>query len=362
MRAFPVLAICLLVPTLSAKDFSIQVVDGLDRPISGANIDIPCLVGKKKIADLRLESDSTGIIRGAYDGSKCQPISVRIQRKGYESYETGFHERYVLHQQFHRDDLPALLKLEGDARRERLRELLAGWIAPDGEPSHELGPFVFIHEAELRPLLRDLAWDPLVTEHVRNILARIGEPDDLRLIMRLPSTQSVLFPERWRYSIATALVNPDDESEWSFLRDCAGNKFDDRWVDAGAIQSLRLTATARSRALLLEIQRQNSMRRERIARALAYIDGNPPPLADTDLKVVAQRVAKAIEIGDVEAIGSPLLNLAGNKALVDLILQTDLDRLTYTATFHKIDGVWTLRGVHESRQAFAPRPNLRPVR
>jgi len=79
----------------------------------------------------------------------------------------------------------------------------------------------------------------------------IGVLDDLHLVMQLVSASgSRGFPERRRYVVATALVNPDDEEERSFLRRCALNEFDDRWVDAGAIQTLKLTASLRSRMIL----------------------------------------------------------------------------------------------------------------
>jgi hypothetical protein len=52
--------------------------------------------------------------------------------------------------------------------------------------------------------------------------------------------ESSIFGDRWRYAVATSLVSPDDEDEWSFLRRCALNEFNDRWVDAGAIQTLKL--------------------------------------------------------------------------------------------------------------------------
>jgi hypothetical protein len=162
------------------------------------------------------------------------------------------------------------------------------------------------------------------------------------------------FPERWRYAVATALVNPDDEPEWTFLRDCAVNKFDDGWVDAGAIQSLKLTASGHSWEILEEAQQSNQARASLISRALEYVRSNPPPLTDADLKALAERVANLLKLGSWEGNGSPRFNQAGDKALVDFWFQTAEDRLVYTATFHRIEGVWTFRGALETFQAFAP--------
>ena len=47
--------------------------------------------------------------------------------------------------------------------------------------------------------------------------------------------------------------------------------------------------------------------------------------------------------------------MRGDKALIDLVFLTSEDRLIYTATFHKIDGLWRLRGVRETLQQFMMR-------
>ena len=188
----------------------------------------------------------------------------------------------------------------------------------------------------------------------------IGASEDLHLILHVaPPPASPGFPQRWRYAIATLLVGPDDEDEWSFLRRCALNEFDDRWVDAGAIQSLKLTASPRSRWILEEAQQKNPGQASRISNALDYIQSNPEPLADINLKALAERVAQVLKIGNWEGNGRPRFNEAGDKALVDFTFQTAMDRLGYTATFHRIDGIWKLRGANETYQAFAPQVPIR---
>ena len=91
----------------------------------------------------------------------------------------------------------------------------------------------------------------------------------------------------------TTLLNPDDEAEWTFLRSCAFKEFDEGWVDAGAIQSLRLSGSHRSEQILLEAQVKNPDRAESIARAIKYIESNAAPLRDRDLEVLGKRVAGA---------------------------------------------------------------------
>src|SRR5450631_619581 len=83
--------------------------------------------------------------------------------------------------------------------------------------------------------------------------AVLGVPEDLRFIMRLTPASGAAndpFKDRWRYLVATSLLNPDGEDEWSLSRKCALNEFDDRWLSFGAIQTLKLIASPRSTEIL----------------------------------------------------------------------------------------------------------------
>jgi hypothetical protein len=359
-RTLPV-ALLAFIPQLSAAEFSIQIVDGLNRPIAGVRVDVSCASTKQKTKTLLFESDENGMIHGEYNSASCKPQWTDVGKHGYQSYSSGFRSRYVLHWKFDAQEVLRVVNLKGDDRLRGLRELLAGEVPAPGESNFT--NFVFYHEAQLRSPLRTLASDPLVTERVRNLLSLIAVPDDLHLIMQLPPPPATPgFPERWRYMVATALVGPDDEEEWSFLRRCALNDFDDRWVDNGAIQTLRLTGSPRSQSILEEAQVKNPKRARPIADALDYIKSNPAPLADANIEALAKRVAELIKIGDWQGNGEPRFNEAGDKALVNFTFHTSMDLLVYTATFHRIDGVWTLRGAHETYQAFAPAPSVRRKR
>ena len=275
-----------------------------------------------------------------------------VAKQGYDSYSSGFRERYVLERQSNTEEVSRIVKSDGDDQLRGLRELLAG-------SAEQFQDTLFFYEARLRPALRALSGEPKVTTRVRRLLSLIGVSEDLHLIMQLaPPPKAPIFPGRWRYNVAIALVNPDGEDEWSFLRRCAINEFRDGWVDAGAIQALKLTGTSRSREILEEAQQKNQSRARLIGGALDYIKTNPPALTDPDLEILAKRVAVALAIGTSEGNGAPRYNEAGDKALVDLTFHSGDDFLWYTATFHKIDGVWALRGAHESLQAYAPRARM----
>jgi hypothetical protein len=317
----------------------------LGRPISGVDVEVQCWSGKQAIS-LNFKSDQAGMVYGIYDAALCEPSSVSVDKPGYQKYFSGFRERYILKRQFTADGVDRIVKFDSVNQLTDLRELLAG--------ENRFQDSLFYYEARLRPILRILAQEPEVTKPARDLLSLIAEPEDLHLIMQLPPPpKSTVLPDRWIYAVVTALVGPDDEDEWSFLERCAANEFNDRWVDAGAIQTLRLTGTARSEKILEQVRLKNPVRATLIARALDYIKSNPRAvLADTDLEALARRVAQALNIGTWEGNHPPRFNEGRDKALVDLTFQTGSDYLVYTATFHSISGTWTLRGVHETSQAF----------
>jgi hypothetical protein len=322
---------------LPAADFTIQTVDGLQRPISGVQVEITCYpVGRilgvfpKHFVRLRYASDQGGLVRGTYNAKRCEPRLASISKEGYESYWSGFRDRYVLRKPFSAEEIERIVRLDGSDLLRELRELLAG-----GGPS--LDP-IFRYEARLRPALRTLALDPDVTLGARGLLSTIAVPEDLHFILQLPPPpQDPL--GTWESSAVAVLVNPDNEEEWAFLQRCALGKFDTGRPRNMAIQTLRLTGGARSVKLLEQVPRTAPWNNT-IAEALEYIKSNPPPLTDPDLEVLAGRAATALGVGSWKLASNPRFNEAGDKALIDISLGSAI----YIATFHKIDGLWTFRG------------------
>lgn len=208
------------------------------------------------------------------------------------------------------------------------------------EDSPQLTDAVFKSERRLRPVLRALLKDPQYTSAARYLLALIAEPKDIEHILTLapPPDDGDDF-QYWRYAVATALIQPTTESGWRFLERCARGDYKDGWSDDGAIQSLQLNGTARSQSIL---------------RSLRIIPGQSPPLADRNLETVAANIAKALNSKTFQGTDAPRFNEAGDKALMDLTFVQGRDRLVYTATFHKLKGLWTLRNVHETLQVLVP--------
>jgi len=253
-----------------------------------------------------------------------------------------------------RAEVDRIAALKNAQQRQALRELLVDSGQVDSDP-RAFREAIFYHEAQLRPALRSLLDDAEANHVARFLLSTIGSAEDLRLMIQHPPPGGRKgFPNRWTYAVATSLLEPKSDQEWNFLRKCAENDFEDRWVDYGAIQTLELIASDRSRRILEESSVRNEFRRLRIARAVEYIRSNPQPLTGPNLAELAKRVAEVVKFGDLEEIRPPYYDESGDKALVDFVFHSGSDRLTYTATFHLKNGVWKLRGVRETLQEFMP--------
>ena len=152
------------------------------------------------------------------------------------------------------------------------------------------------------------------------------------------------------------LVEPNSERQWQFLRRAALNEYQDEWVEAGAIQTLKLNGSDRSQRILEEVRGHDSEHAELVAQAIKYARARPAPLFDRNLNRAAYRVAQAVKMGDWSGNSRPRYNEAGDKALVSAVFLAGRDRLTFTATFHRDHSVWRLRGVREALQELLPNP------
>lgn len=359
--AFRALLLLSVAQFLPAEEFSAQLVDGLSRPLPDVSVRVTCFEDRRYSQSPRerllldIQSDWKGTARGKYDGKATgcgEYLIVKVSKEGYAGYSAGLSPRYVLERNLHSAELNHVVELEGNAQLLALREFLAGDLLTESARFRDL---VFYYEKPLRPLLRRLARDPEVAERAIEFISLIGVPEDLSFAMSLtPISKHPGFENRWRYWVSTALPNPDTEEEWSFLRKCVLNEYNDGWIVGGAIQSLKLSASRRSREILAEAQKRDQNRAISIKRALQYINSNPKPLAGPSLKGLANRVAQAIKVGTWRGSGPARYNRAGDKALVDYYFHSGLSGLTYTATFHHTDGVWRFRGARETLEGFAP--------
>ena len=168
-------------------------------------------------------------------------------------------------------DVFRVAQLQGSLQQTALQGLLAN--------RRDLSEALFYYGNRLRPSLRGLLQDGEVGESAAWSLALIGVPEDVKTIIGSPPrTKKLAFASRWAYGVATSLLEPTSDSEWAFLQKCALNEFDDRWVDGGAIQTLKLIGSPRSREILEGAQRVNAYRVRSLTRALEYVDSGPVPL------------------------------------------------------------------------------------
>ncbi len=211
---------------------------------------------------------------------------------------------------------------------------------------------VFVLEHRFRSALRALVPDAKVGTAAAQLLAFIGVPEDVRFVVdhAAPPKQG-FFENRWAYGVVCALLEPATEKEWALLRSCALNEYDDLWVVAGAINTLKLIASPRSLQVLREVGKVNGDRAAYVESAIQYIESAPPSLSDEDIVAAGKKVAQAIRIGTWKGNKDPRFNERGDKALVECELVAGRDLLVYTATFHKVDGRWKLRGIRETMQA-----------
>jgi len=254
-------------------------------------------------------------------------------------------------------DLREVLRTNGLAQKAALLKLVPAPRGPAESRWNEFDEWVFYHERRLRPALRSLLPDPEVGTPARSLLALIGVPEDLRLAVQLAPPSRKLEANYWAYALSSALLQPDCDEEWDFLRRCALGDYrvsprpPDTTVEASTIQTLALIDTPRSRAILEEVRHKNSHRAASIARMIQTIQSHPSPLAGPDPKELARRLGRTLEMGDFERAEKPWYNETGDKVLIDLYFIDDAGWQMQTFTFHKADGVWHLRGVRPTMAA-----------
>jgi hypothetical protein len=348
--------------TLFAADVFVRVVDPLGRPLSNAVVDIYWLQSFsekdiRRIGLAKLASDRNGTIQGRYDGiaiPRGEDIWVDVSKDGYSGYSTtGLRPEFVLAREFKAADVRRIAALSGGAQVNEVRELLAGAFDDAGGGLSEV---IFVQEHRFRVSLRELVHDPKVGTEAAQMLAFIGVPDDVRLVVdNAPLPKQESFENRWAYGVVCSLLEPTTEKEWAFLQTCATNSYDDLWVDAGAIRTLKLIASPRSKQVLHAVAAVNEGRANEVEQAIRYIDSAPASLDDEDLIAAGNKVAQAIRIGKWQGNKKPRFNEKEDKALVDCEFIAGRDLLVQTATFQKVDGIWKFRGSRETKQALLAR-------
>ena len=350
----------------TAANFSVQIKDGLGQPVPGVAVEVYLFTlqtnatGTNEIKTIlgKATSGTDGIASGVYDKSAVptnRSFLVSLSKTGYSGVTAPPQVSYTLNQLFHSNDVATIAKLPFASLNEQIRSLLAGEM---DSPKTSLADLIFAHDAELQSPLRRTVDDPYVGRQAAEMLAYIGNPDDVRLILgdkMIPQANPAV--NRWANCVASALLAPTTEREWSFLKTCAMDDFGDHWVDTAGIRTLRLIASPRSLQMLKDVRDINTNRTKEIDSAIAYINSHPAPLSDRNLVTAATRAAQGLDSGSWLGNEKPRYNLKGDKALVDLNFIANGSRyVVYTATFHKDADTWKLRGIRETKTALLPAP------
>jgi len=368
-RAFclSALAACLLRCPVEAAEMTSRFVDGLGRPIPAVAVEVKY---PKKGADdqlkevewLKTTSDQDGKATITYDETLVptnETVWISIKKSGYSSFSTDtLKSQYVLKRQFGIADVHRVAKISGEAQKTELREILGGEFKNESKAEHQtLKELIFFHGHQFRPVLRELVEDSDSGKEACSLLAFIGMPEDIRFIIKnAPVPKRKLYQDRWAYEVACALLQPETPEEWDFLRRCAADEYYDRWVDAGAIRTLRLISSTQSSEVLKEAEKQNTGRKESFAHALSSIAKGPLSLEAADISEAGNKVAQAIKIGDWQFNTEPRYNQEKDMALIDCEFIAGRDLLIETATFHKIENTWKLRGIRETMQVLLANP------
>lgn len=351
-------ALFLVSNLLQAAEFAIKITDGKGQPLSGVEVKIYWFDARseedmQQIDLLTVYSDKDGFVSGYYDDAsmpKGETVSVELDKAGYGGYSsTNLLPTFTMRREFHADDVIRIAGLEGDIQLEELKELLVG----DYEGDPPLFELVFLHHRQLRPPLRALLGDTLYGPLASPLLSFIGFPEDLQAIIKnMPPREKKFFANRWTYYVVTALLEPTTEEEWGFIEDCALNYYDDRWVDAGAIMALGLIGSPRAVEILEKVRDQNTSRSQMTSKFIDDIIANGiPSLSDISLIEAGKKAAEAIKISGWQGNEQPRYDEQKELALIDIRFIIGRDLLVYTATFHKIDKLWVLRGIRETMQA-----------
>ncbi len=350
------LAAAVCIAANAGTQFSARIVDGLGRPIEGVFVEVTWSHrdddGKlHQVSLLTLHSDRNGGVRATY----VRPAMVghggeyiELSKRGYEAVKmihpfetplTGL--KCEMYREFGGRDIIRIAALNAVDRTPEVRELLGGHFKGGGVVQQ-----IFEMEHVFRPALRDLVNDPQVGRDAISLLAFIGLPEDITSILeRDPAPPNVGSDDRWASVLVGAMLEPRSEKEWAFLKRCAEGEFQHPDATESAIITLCLIASPRSRSVLEELHPKDDDLASLIAASIRHIRSRPAPFTDRDLARLSKRVATELPCAESDGHPAPVYNEKRDKAFIATELIANRDGPPFNATFHRVGGLWKLRGV-----------------
>jgi hypothetical protein len=371
-------------------EFSARVVDGAGNPVAGAWLTASCFDSRRdgtygRAREVfRLESDEHGIISGSYKPLKAackKSFEVAVQK--WNSMPTGFdgynalRSVYVIKRIVRAGELDEIVRLNRNSLAEVLRNSVTAEKLRQGIEVNRndltvslrslIGNFfdgptqilAFYYEDRVRPSLRSLVQDTEVGMQARRLLAFIGLPEDLHLIVELGllKDQNPASPYLWLNDVVSSLLEPTSEAEWNLLRESALGGYKEPTLTRGAIRTLKLIGSTRSREILEEVERKNPFAAGQAASAIQYIESNPQPIRDERLDELTRRVVQMLGISGATGEQTPEYNEDRDKAFSRFSFDVGQDVYFFIGRFQQVDGVWLLRGIREAGQAYAGPPS-----
>ncbi|MEP7363724.1 MAG: hypothetical protein ABI972_10750 [Acidobacteriota bacterium] len=242
-------------------------------------------------------------------------------------------------------DLAHIAALRGTAQRNALISFFENFHF-DSETLFALVRY----EDRLRRPLTILLADKKYGEASAAVLTLLGHRESIPRLLSNTDTPPVL----------CGFLDVETEREWNLLQDAANGKFSSSEGDC-AILALKLIASPRSLQLLKEAlasadaRNVHDSRKTDLKEAIEYIESKPPAMQHRDLASLITRVAKAFQFGEPLPLEPPQFNANRTIAMAEMDFGSGC-RYEYLVTFHRVNGVWRMRGLRLMGIGLMPPP------
>ncbi len=238
----------------------------------------------------------------------------------------------------------------GTAQARELRSVL---VTFDFEPENLAA--LARHERDLHKAFVLLLRDPEGTKLTATTLNLLGYREGREsLLAGLPAPPKDNADRKLASDLVCARFDPRREKEWLYPRVAAIGEADDGDRNC-AILLLKLSTNPRRGRILEEALTTGADRGDSVREAIQYIRSRPAPLKDVSLNQLIERAVAAVQMGERAGTPETRYNKSRQLALVDFPLLQGC-RSTCPASFHRENGLWSLRSLYLISIAMPPPP------
>lgn len=329
---------------LHALEVSGRTVDGLGKPVEGVAVQFYCHEGHESpLAVEQVITDRHGNFRSNIE----QLCWFSVFRDGYLSYDFSQlpQGEIIMKKDIENIEelLLPLLSQENHEVYQGLRELLRTFEKSPRSFAYALFEF----QETFLPSLRALLDEPEFSEDSVQILSYFSYPGDIRCILALARQK-----QGYYFSLAGALTSPATEEEWNYLQQCILLSVDDRmrWhITQQAALALAVKGGDRARHIL-SLHPLHTAGSTQLHRSLQWIQSHPKGLqGQKELTRSVEEAAGIFLLKGEEAlfdIEKVRLDRTETRGLVSVsVYQSPREARGYDMVFHKIHGIWVLKGI-----------------